>query len=521
MSMELTEGPIVVVVAMKKGHCCCSGETTLAMEMARSLHLHGYHSLLLTYHHLRSSIWEIPGSSSSPDAGPCDDTLYRILCRVASTHLRRGHEARTRAIVLDLPLHCRGHLDQVLNLRRISRKPFLFVAERRGPPPSSSTSAALDVPEPSSPPVEDIQYEISGHRDYCVDGFLYISIDTTDSSKSTRDHAEDVISRMSSCYQKPAEPEPILTTEAVGPDQQPSRTHFSHDHPLFYYPEHVVSPENEEAASICTLCREAPSGPVYGCSRCGFYLHESCAQLPYAIKFGRAEFVLGPTIGEEIFQSRECLVCYGQSGVLYNYDITAFDIDLKCRIHRECAGLPYKLKHSCHEHHLKLTMTAEVFTCGACGTYGIVTAYYCEVCDFYFHVMCTLYLEARVVHERHCHPFVLCTIPRDETDEYYCEICVTERHPDLWAYYCKPCEYEAHISCMNKQIKPCNPEVLLPEYRAEGQLSSLRKWIWDSPNVRNPILSNISGSKIAWEPVDDDGDEEKELLNSRSDPEEE
>ncbi|KAI4365848.1 hypothetical protein MLD38_021797 [Melastoma candidum] len=195
------------------------------------------------------------------------------------------------------------------------------------------------------------------------------------------------------------------------------------------------------------------------------------------------------------------------SRVLYSFDIPADSSNnYPWQIHPKCAQLPHKLKHSCHEHHLELRIIYLVFACGACGSYGNVAGYYCEACTLYFHVMCTIYLEESVLHERHWHPLVLCTIPRDETDEYYCEICATHRHPDLWAYYCKPCEYEAHISCVNPRIKPCNPNVLLPENRAEGKICDLLDLYESLPDVRNPVLDENSGSKVMWEPV---GDEER------------
>lgn len=38
--------------------------------------------------------------------------------------------------------------------------------------------------------------------------------------------------------------------------------------------------------------------------------------------------------------------------------------------------------------------------------------------------------------------------PKDETNEYYCEVCAEMRHPDYWIYYCARCEYEAHTHCV-------------------------------------------------------------------------
>ncbi|KAI4365847.1 hypothetical protein MLD38_021796 [Melastoma candidum] len=196
--LKLPRGPIIVAM---KGHSC-SGKTTLAREIVRSLRLCRYVSSLLRYDDIRASIQKtLP--SSSDNQGLCNDVAYRILWRMASSHLSVYDEKIPRAIVLDSSLPNRGHLERLLGFRKffdtLEFEPFFLVVEcqprdeviwREWSESRLASSASPPIDEPS--PWEEIQREISEHKEYSMDGALCLTVDTTDSTKSACDHAMDV-----------------------------------------------------------------------------------------------------------------------------------------------------------------------------------------------------------------------------------------------------------------------------------------------------------------------------------------
>jgi len=115
------------------------------------------------------------------------------------------------------------------------------------------------------------------------------------------------------------------------------------------------------------------------------------------------------------------------------------------------------------------------------------------------------------------HPLILSPPPKDGTDEYYREVCETERRPDLWIYYCAPCEYEDHVSCICPDVPPCLPEALSPgnvEFLKDVPLSCeglvfdhiflYMVCLEDKWQKVDPQLREISDSKLAWLPEDGD-----------------
>ncbi|KAI4302286.1 hypothetical protein MLD38_038058 [Melastoma candidum] len=500
---------VPMIVAMKgRG---CTGKTTLARELASSFLLRGYECSLFSYDDVRASIRETLGLSSADEdvrsRESHDDLAYQALWQIASSDLSvasSGRQPKPRIIVIDCSLSLRSHLDKLLEIFKISPRyfsdPFLAVVECR---PSDeltwrwwlegrAATAVAAADKPSS--WEDIEKEVSDYVDYSMDDIPCLIVDTSDSRKSARDHAANVISWLLSYYR--GDKNSDSTTAEAERCQQSGWRHFSHPHTLFPYPNYIAEMKNNESTVICALCQGSPSSSVYGCSPCGFYLDESCAELPPVINFGGRDFDLGQTGNSDLRKSGNCLLCNSSSGVLYTERFYGL------QIHPKCAQIPRRIKHTCHEHclELKSLIFREAFICFACGNAGRFTCYYCTECNIYFHLVCTLYLEARVSHERHWHPLVLCTIPTDGTNEYYCEICAEERHPDLWAYYCANCEYEAHVSCVNPNIKPCHPDVFLSANRGEGMLKHRQPRL--SMDEYKPFLREIAGPQLAWESVD-------------------
>ncbi|KAI4363761.1 hypothetical protein MLD38_019936 [Melastoma candidum] len=122
--------------------------------------------------------------------------------------------------------------------------------------------------------------------------------------------------------------------------------------------------------------------------------------------------------------------------------------------HRRFASFPKTFKHELHadEFHLlfkedNVCLGTFYYLCRACCHMGSNVCYTWK--ELYFHPECILELPLEVKHKCHWHPLKLTLLPpKDDTDEYYCEVCAKRRDADNWIYYCRDCEYEAHVPCV-------------------------------------------------------------------------
>ncbi|KAI4363890.1 hypothetical protein MLD38_020053 [Melastoma candidum] len=128
-------------------------------------------------------------------------------------------------------------------------------------------------------------------------------------------------------------------------------------------------------------------------------------------------------------------------------------------VRRWSTRYPETFKHELHADEFYLEIPESViqkgstcmFTCRACLRRG-GNLYYTWG-ELYFHPECVLELPLQVDHKCHWHPLKLTLLPpKDETDEYYCEVCAERRDADSWIYYCQECEYEAHVPCVVPQL---------------------------------------------------------------------
>ncbi|KAI4363765.1 hypothetical protein MLD38_019940 [Melastoma candidum] len=110
---------------------------------------------------------------------------------------------------------------------------------------------------------------------------------------------------------------------------------------------------------------------------------------------------------------------------------------------------PETFKHELHADEFYLEIPENVirkgstrmFKCRACLCRG-GNLYYTWG-ELYFHPECVLELPLQVDHKCHWHPLKLMLLPpKDETDEYYSEVCAERRDADSWIYCCQECEYE-------------------------------------------------------------------------------
>ncbi|KAI4382671.1 hypothetical protein MLD38_008607 [Melastoma candidum] len=299
-------------------------------------------------------------------------------------------------------------------------------------------------------------------------------------------------------------------------DGSPTFRHFSHPHPLKL----EDCPEPGEEDLCCSICLESIAGRYYVCSSCDYSLHESCTRLPQQLQL---QFHTHPLklVNQALrrpfrrFQdsnlrlklrevSRDvCRICNGEITSKPSYECYQC---YKLTVHHECAVTLKDTDHQCHPHKLEVnslnlavspfqlkgiridSLSLEDscrFDCYACGSQGDLIFYYCPECKFRFHVNCVKTLPSSV--DRKCphgKPLLLSMPPKDETNEYYCEVCARMRHPDYWIYYCARCEYEAHPHCVIPGISPyihpkpeggegaekAQSEDSNPDYRSENGL---------------------------------------------------
>ena len=249
--------------------------------------------------------------------------------------------------------------------------------------------------------------------------------------------------------------------------------HFSHPHSLFLV-------DNKDGIE-CKACGSACSGLAYGCTKyCNFFLHISCAEFPREIRHPHAypyHGFLSLRLGGDCFR---CHLCNR-----FNYARQS-DFFFTCNL----VGCRFRLCWSCsrnarrraimyeggHYHHHKLQFVerfdTEIAECDAYDGYCTqpVTAnsselsHYkssilrCVSCrqdlgiDLKLHILCGP-LPSTIKHECHIHSLTLVdSLVEDDYDEYYCDVCETERDPRIRCYHCKECKYFAHVHCLYTEV---------------------------------------------------------------------
>ncbi|KAK8712742.1 hypothetical protein V6N13_147970 [Hibiscus sabdariffa] len=171
---------------------------------------------------------------------------------------------------------------------------------------------------------------------------------------------------------------------------------------------------------ICSACREIIKGPVFSCIPCSVVMHYSCSK----------------------YQFRE-------------------------------------VKHGCHADHHLLHLGKGLFgdespQCNACDQACKNTLWGCLECRFYRHLEC-IPLPSVVKHKRHLHPLVLTTsVIEDDSGDYCCDACETQRNPEHDVYHCKECNYISHIDCIISELH--SAVLLLRHQYEEIRESCLERW---------------------------------------------
>ncbi|TYH89790.1 hypothetical protein ES332_A13G006600v1 [Gossypium tomentosum] len=172
--------------------------------------------------------------------------------------------------------------------------------------------------------------------------------------------------------------------------------HFKHKHYLM-----LSDNIREHGNKCCDGCLFLISAKFYHCSRCDFFLHKSCAELPKMKLCSNCMF--------------KCEVCrYLFNGFSYKCNECGYEVCLRC------FGLTLQdaVKIPGHKHPLLLYHGNEK---------------QCSV----------LIINAMII---------FLTLTYDKINDYakyhYCDICEEKRDPKYWFYHCETHDTSAHVDCV-------------------------------------------------------------------------
>ncbi|KAG8471406.1 hypothetical protein CXB51_036641 [Gossypium anomalum] len=195
--------------------------------------------------------------------------------------------------------------------------------------------------------------------------------------------------------------------------------HCNHEHYLMF-----SDNIREHGDKCCDGCLLLISAKFYHCSRCDFFLHKSCAELPKMKLFSKH------FCGEMQFFSGSKPFILSSDGMF------------KCV---ECGVLSNGFSYKWDKHPLLFYYDYEE-QCSACGR-DIIAAFCCKDCNFHLCGWCVL---PPTTVKYKCDHHIL-TLTYDKINDYakyhYCDICEEERDPKHWFYHCETCNTCAHVDC--------------------------------------------------------------------------
>ncbi|KAG4164297.1 hypothetical protein ERO13_A13G005900v2 [Gossypium hirsutum] len=220
--------------------------------------------------------------------------------------------------------------------------------------------------------------------------------------------------------------------------------HFKHKHYLM-----LNDNIREHGDKYCDGCLLLISAKFYHCSRCDFFLHKSCAELPKMKLFSvhicrETEFFSGskPFILTSNCMFKCGLCRYLSNGFFYKCNECGMDLCLRCLD----LSLLDAVKIPGHKHPLHAYYDYEGQCC-ACGT-DIEGAYRCKDCNFELCLFCIM-RPTKVSHKCDDHPL---TLTYDKINDYvkyhYCDICEEKMDPKYWYYHCETYDTSAHVNCV-------------------------------------------------------------------------
>ncbi|XP_022743782.1 uncharacterized protein LOC111294626 [Durio zibethinus] len=193
---------------------------------------------------------------------------------------------------------------------------------------------------------------------------------------------------------------------------------------------------------------------IYTCIPCRFVIHESCVNdMPRQVLQGpfHPQHILLPRLIHK-GSSHRCSACKEEvKGISFYCNQCDVNMHVSCAKYRTRA-----IKHNCHPHH-RLHLGKSIISnisCDACYKDCDDSFFGCIKCDFYIDVEC-IQLPLIVKHKRHLHPLVLKNLfVEDDSGDYYCDMCETERNAEHHVYFCKECTYIAPIDCVLPEVEP-------------------------------------------------------------------
>ncbi|KAL5554042.1 hypothetical protein UlMin_041443 [Ulmus minor] len=180
-------------------------------------------------------------------------------------------------------------------------------------------------------------------------------------------------------------------------------------------------------------------------------LHKSCAELPTNYEFRHPVHshhgLYQPCVQHELFS---CSSCNQKKKCTFVFKCISCDFMMCVK----CYNKKYPtIKYKYHEHLLCLTESYKYLD--RCNELD-ATKYHvfgCKDCSFIAHLLCGP-LPRIIKHESHLHSLSLspASIIEDNSGEYYCDFCGTERDPRIRFYRCEECKYTAHVRCVILEV---------------------------------------------------------------------
>ncbi|KAG4143214.1 hypothetical protein ERO13_D06G175800v2 [Gossypium hirsutum] len=221
--------------------------------------------------------------------------------------------------------------------------------------------------------------------------------------------------------------------------------HLSHQHCLV-----LAGKMEEEIDRKCDGCMLPISNICYYCSKCPFFLHKTCAELPRIKQhwFRQSNATLNfDSFNRCNFCSQSC------SGFFYKI-VEYWDVCIRCAKVAdiiECEG---------HQHFLFFDFKCKK-ECNGCGKKCQNGAFRCGKCRFALDFGC-LTLPHSALHKIDEHKLKLTY--HDDKEQSYCDICEQYRDPSLWYYSCSICDTSAHLECVLGNFLFLKDGSTLPNY---------------------------------------------------------
>lgn len=183
------------------------------------------------------------------------------------------------------------------------------------------------------------------------------------------------------------------------------------------------------------------SASFYYCSRCDFFLHTVCAELPKMklIWCHRCQLAALVLTSDSIFQCELC--SFLSNGFACKCNECEEHICLQC-----VTVPPDAVTCPGHEHPLLFYYDFDG-QCSACGS-DIQWAFSCKDCNYSVYPMCML-LPTKAKHKCDQHILALTYHKVNDYSDYHCcDICEQKRDPKCWVYRCTTCDTCTHVECV-------------------------------------------------------------------------